>query len=281
MDEDGNNCANEECHKIYVDVGHIKQRVADERILGSNHQFCAAFYHVHEWGFGQRQHYCLDETNCIIAKRVNDNYNNWSLQALNVVAVVKFEDENGIILYEARYTNCGKEQKHAEDFFKEDIKNGELGKKVEANPNGTITLYLTYQPCNKSTATTVTPEEKTCCETLTTVRGTLPPEITLCVKAANTRRLSFTKETGINETLRKNAVDGIETLMQVERVNVSQMAQADWHYLLSLTNELENHADLEVHGGRKDLDGCVQNIFNQIQAKINKAKINQAKAQKI
>jgi hypothetical protein len=103
----------------------------------------------------------------------------------------------------------------------------------------------------------------------------------LCVKAANTRRLSFTKETGINETLRKNAVDGIETLMQVERVNVSQMAQADWHYLLSLTNELENHADLEVHGGRKDLDGCVQNIFNQIQAKINKAKINQAKAQKI
>ena len=181
--------------------------MGDERILGSKHQFCAAFYHVHKWG--RREHYCLDETNCIVAKRVKGNYNNWSLQALNVVAVVKFEDENGIILYEARYTNCGKEQKHAEDFFKEDIKNedGVLAKIVKNKQNGTITMYLTYQPCNKSTSiegTTNTPEDKSCCETLTTVFEDIlqPNNISVCVKAANTSRLSLAKETdAVNEKL--------------------------------------------------------------------------------
>ena len=174
--------------------------------------------------------------------RVKDNDNKWSLQALNVVAVVKFEDENGIILYEGRYTNCGKEQKHAEDFFKEDIKNGELGKKVEANPNGTITLYLTYQPCNKSTSiegTANTPKDKTCCETLkkTFNKILLPKKITLCVKAANTCRLSLTEETDKDdETLRQNAVAGIEMLMGIG-VNVSRMAPEDWHYLLSLIDQ--------------------------------------------
>ena len=56
----------------------------------------------------------------------------WCVQAKTVVAVAKFE-KDGNILYEARYTNCGEKQKYAEDFFQEDIENGELGKKVEAN----------------------------------------------------------------------------------------------------------------------------------------------------
>ncbi|CAB3995804.1 predicted protein [Paramuricea clavata] len=265
-DENGNNCGDEECHKIYDDVGHIKQRVGDERILGSKAQFCAAFYHVHEWNFGKRQHYCLDETNCIIAKRVSANNNNWSLQALNVVAVVKFEDENGIILYEGRYTNCGKEQKHAEDFFKDDIENGELTEKVKANQNGTITLYLTYQPCNKSTEGTAnTPADKTCCETLTTVfEGILRQNnISLCVKAANTSRLSLTKETdAVKEKLRNNAVEGIKELMRIG-VNISEMTPEDWDYLVTMTEDFLP---------RRHLDKTVQSVLERICARINKRK---------
>ena len=234
----------------------------DERILGSKHQFCAAFYHVHEWG--KREHYCLDETNCIIAKRVKDNDNKWSLQALNVVAVVKFEDEKGIILYEGRYTNCGKEQKHAEDFFKEDIKNGELGKKVEANPNGTITLYLTYQPCNKSTSiegTANTPKDKTCCETLkkTFNKILLPKKIKLCVKAANTSRLSLAKETdAVKEKLRNNAVEGIKELMRIG-VNISEMTPEDWDYLVTMTEDFLPR--------RRHLDKSVQSVLERIRAR--------------
>jgi hypothetical protein len=275
-----NEC-NGECSEIYhIQNEHIKQRVGDERILGSNGQFCAAFYHVHEWG--TRERYCLDETNCIIGQRAT-NENNWRAQAKTVVAVVNFEDENEEILYEARYTNCGEEKKHAEDFFKEDIENenGVLAQIVEAaNPNGIITLYLTLQPCNKSTSilgTANTPANKTCCETLTTiVNDILPPEITLFVKAANTCRLSLIPENDPDdETLRQNAVAGIKMLMGIERVSVTWMEKDDWHYLLSLTNELENREDLEVHEGRLDLDRCVQDIFAQIQHEINQDEIGQ------
>jgi hypothetical protein len=100
----------------------------------------------------------------------------------------------------------------------------------------------------------------------------------LCVKAANTRRVSLTKETketGNNETLRQNAVAGITTLMQVEGVNVSGMTQEDWHYLLSLTNELQNRKGLEVQEDRQDLDGCIQSIFDQIQDEIDQDEMDQ------
>ena len=323
MDGDGNKC-NGQCHPIYpAQDGHIKQHARNERSLGSKGQFCAAFYHVHEWYHRhekrKREHFCFDEDNCIVAqeakghiKKFVDNAKKfaeiskefaekadlledelaqlleeeadllveeaeklaekqkisrqeanefvqkseessdqnlvsvkqlakterkavyaWCVQAKTVVAVVKFEKDKNI-LYEARYTNCGEEQKHAEDFFQEDIKKGKLGEKVEANPNGTITLYLTLQPCNMSTSikgTANTPKDKTCCKTLTKIfiDILLPKKITLCVKATNTRRLSLTKETDKeDETLRQNAVDGIEMLMGIG-VNVSGMTREDWH----------------------------------------------------
>ncbi|CAB3996410.1 uncharacterized protein LOC111322856 [Paramuricea clavata] len=197
----------------------------------------------------------------------------WCFQAKTVVAVVKFE-KDGKILYEARYTNCGEKQKHAEDFFQEDIKKGKLGEKVEANPNGTITLYLTLQPCNKSTSiegTATTPKDKTCCETLENIFNDtlLPKKIKLYVKAANLCRLSLIPENDSDdETLRKNAVDGIEMLMGIG-VKFRRVTREDWHYLLSLTNELHNREDLEVHEGRENLDTSVQSIFDQMHKTIS------------
>jgi hypothetical protein len=285
MAEVGNNC---NCHKIYNEHGHIKQRVRNERLLGSKGQFCAAFYHVHEWEHRQedpirtREHYCLDEEDCIIAKEAKKPENKWSVQARTVVAVVKFKDENEEILYEARYTNCGEKQKHADDFFEQDIKNGELGEKVKANSNGTITLYLTYQPCNKSTGKTAgTDPNQSCCATLKNIYQNILQKhtISLCVKAANTRRLIVRDEDSNdskededekidevkdsedekNEKRRKNAVRGIKRLMRIG-VNVGGMTPEDWGYLLSLTKDFE---------GRHDLDKSVQDIFSKIQVQVN------------
>ena len=264
--------------------------MGDERILGSKAQFCAAFYHVHQWEhrqedpFRTREHYCLDEEDCIIAKEAKKPEKEWYVQARTVVAVVKFKDENEEILYEARYTNCGEKQKHAEDFFEQDIKNGELGEKVKANSNGTITLYLTYQPCNKSTGKTAgTDPNQSCCATLKNIYQNILQKytISLCVKAANTRRLIVRDEDANdskededekidevkdseyvkNEKRRKNAVRGIKRLMRIG-VNVGGMTPEDWGYLLSLTEDFE---------GRHDLDKSVQDIFSQIQVQINQA----------
>ena len=176
----------------------------------------------------------------------------WCVQAKTVVAVAKFEDENEKILYEARYKNCAPQKKHAEDFFQEDIENRVLGEKVEENPNGgTITLYLPYQPCNKSTQTGNTVPNQSCCDVLKTIVKRLRKNrrnINLCVKAANTRRLSLTKEKGNNEKLRKNAVDGIKMLMQVKGVNVSGMTPEDTlvpRVFLGKTLVLSGHVTLQ------------------------------------
>jgi hypothetical protein len=261
MTEDGNNC-NGECCEIYLNGNceHSRKRVGGEKILGSKLEFCAAFYHVNKWHHDgkHREHFCLDQ-NCIIVKRAISS-KNWFVQPLTVVAVVKFEcgDET---LYEARYTNCrGEGVKHAEEFFQEDIQNGELAGIVQATNEGTITMYLTLQPCNR-------PDQSFCNILRTIFQEILQPNgrnINLCVKAAHTCRLGPTTM----------AAEGIKQLM-LDGVNVSQMTQADWHYLLSLTNELENGEYLEVHEGRQDLDGCVQNIFDQIQQEIDQDKINQ------
>jgi hypothetical protein len=257
MEGDGNKC-NGECHPIYpAQDQHIK-RVGDERILGSKGQFCAAFYHVHEWE--DREHYCLDETKCIIGKRAMAE-KNWRVQAKTVVAVVKFEDKNGDILYEARYKNCAPQKKHAEDFFKEDIENqdGVLAEIVRDNPNGTITMYLTLQPCNESTrieGRVNTNPDQSCCEILKTiVRQRLQNDgrnINLCIKAANTNRLHLTDQ---NPKLRNKAERGIKQLMRIEGVNVSGMTREDWNHLFTMT---------EYIPPRRDLDRVVQNVFERI-----------------
>jgi hypothetical protein len=271
LDGDGNKC-NGECYPIYpAQDGHIKQRAGNERILGSKGQFCAAFYHVHQWRHEKedpipsRKHYCLDKKECIVATKAKTSSTKWYVQNKKVVAVVKFEDANGKIQYQARYTNCYKksEQKHAEDFFKEDIENenGALREKVNTNPNGTITMYLTIQPCNKSTSiegTTNTPANKTCCKTLTTIVKDilLPKKIKLCVKPTNTCRLSLAEEKGNDdEHLRENAVNGIKSLMEIG-VIFSGMTPTDWNYLYGL-------AEIDINP-RNDLDESVENIFNQI-----------------
>ena len=98
------------CFPIYESESrHIKQRVGKEPILGDPHQFCAAFYHTYEWG--KRKHHCLDEEKCIISKRVKEKSKvkekiPWNLQPIKVAAFVKFKNDEGHVVYEAKYTNC-------------------------------------------------------------------------------------------------------------------------------------------------------------------------------
>jgi hypothetical protein len=155
-----------------------------------------------------------------------------------------------------------------------------LEKKVKANSNGTITLHLT------STGKTAgTDPNQSCCATLTNIYQNILQKhtISLCVKAANTRRLKVKNEDANdaeenvdkeidevkdsenekNEKRRKNAVRGIKRLMRIG-VNVGGMTPEDWGYLLSLTEDFE---------GRHDLDKSVQDIFSQIQIQVQ---VNQA-----
>ena len=253
------------CCRIYGEILHIKRREhKNQPILGSSAQFCAAFYHVHSWN--KHGHFCLDENDCIIAQRKKNEKREWNIQPLHVVAVAKFEDKNGKILYEARYSNCTPKlpklpkppNKHAEDFFKEDIEdsNGVLNQLVQDNPNGTITLYITYQPCHKSIYSNSGDPNKSCCDILegivTQILRAHDRKIDLCVKATHAySSLSLTEKQDKN----KNAVEGIKNLMRIEGVSVSGMTHEDWAYLFSLT---------ECFFPRQVLDNDVKQILNEV-----------------
>ena len=252
------------CCPIYENERrHIKQRVDKEPILGYPYQFCAAFFHTHRRGEGNRvrEHQCLDEKRCIISKRALDE--GFRVQPETVVAVVKFENDKKEVVYEAKYTNCVSAQQHAGDFFKEDVEKGELKTKIDEKSKGTITMYLTLQPCNEFTSisgTEGTPPKKSCCNTLVNVKKTLPGEISLHIKVTHTNQLSTSKAQESEETLRQNAVIGIKKLMN-SGVEVSAMDREDWGYLFSMT----------IKESRDELDHEIKDILGQIkEAKDNK-----------
>ena len=262
MSDAGNECNDKsECCPIYGEKGHIKRREhKNEPILGTSDQFCAAFYHVHEWC--PHGHFCLHEKRCIIAKRVQKEKKDWKLQPVQVIAVAKLEDKDGNILYEARYSNCTKKkhENHAEDFFKKDIADdGVLKQLVQHNPDGTMTLYITYQPCNKSIATKNTNPDQSCCNTLkfivTQILRADGRKIDLRVKATHAHSSLSLREQGEREGLRQNAVKGTKNLMRIEGISVSGMTHEDWAYLFSLT---------ECFSPRQVLDNDVKQILNEI-----------------
>ena len=265
-------------------------------IFESGAQFCAAFYHVHEWDFrsegetiSTRQHHCLDENNCLPAKKAKQSRKSrrWCAQSKVVVAVVKFED-NTRIRYEARYKNCHRRKKHAEDFFKIDVVEGELAEILQQDfkkrgknlQKAKITLYLTLQPCNESITireTRRTSADKSCCKTLATIynenlRGM---KIDLCVKVTHVSRLNLENATEGNtaqknekEILRQNAVEGIRGLMAVG-VDVESMTAKDWEYLSGMVEfEVPQNDERRLH-----LDNQIHDILNRIKKEVPQPEI--------
>ena len=255
------------CCPIYEkEYNHIIRRVDENPILGYPYQFCAAFFHTHRWWVGnrEREHQCLDERRCIISKRALDE--GFRVQPKTAVAVVKFKNNKNKVVYEAKYTNCVSEQKHAEDFFKDDVE-GELKKKIKDNRNGTITMYLTLPPCNESVSiegTEGTPVNKSCCDTLKKMYNkTLKKnEIKLHIKVTHPYRLStFEAKREPFKTLGKNAMKGIEDLM-VAGIGFSAMNEEDWDYLSSMT--------IHIMKPRDELDQEIEKIVEHIRTKTKR-----------
>ena len=250
---------------------HIKQRHVGERILGNKGQFCAAFYHVHQWL--PRPYSCLDRDHCIIGKRITEE--RASMQPKTVVAVVKFEVD-GESKYEARYSNCYLSRNHAEDFFVCDARHGALRNILNEYNAGdghapkSITMYLTYQPCNKSiTRTQGTPPDQSCCDILRKVYTEIlqPRNIGLSIKAAHAHYvLDHTPTSPQQQNLKTNAETGIRDLKR-SGVTVSGMVRNDWEYLFSLSSA--NFQQDDAQQLRTNLDGSVNSILAALSPPIN------------
>ena len=162
-------------------------------------------------------------------------------------------------------------KKHAEDFFKDDLNGGMLKEKlkIEENRNGTITMYLTLQPCNESTSkeTRCTRLGQSCCNTLKKISETLKENgknISLHIKVTHTNHLSTSKENDDDhEESRQNAVKGIKNLMDERIIEFSAMDEEDWKNLFSM---ITGQPPTEGYLGtsRAELDQEIQDILQTI-----------------
>ena len=136
---------------------------------------------------------------------------------------------------------------------------------VGRKKKGTITMYLTLQPCNQSTTlnpegTTGTPAYKSCCNTLIQIFENIlqdnDKEIGLCVKVTHTNNLGPEQPKCKYIQLRENAETGIKELKE-SGVSVERMTDVDWEYLFGLTS-----ASLPP---RNDLDSTVGKILTDLE----------------
>ena len=205
--------------------------------LGSLGQFCGAFYHVPARNSGA--HYCLDESQCKIGRRIVNN--GQGAYPRTVVAIIKCEDKDGRVTYEARYTNCYNDKMHAEDYFRLDVERGALRTVINDNKVNMITMYITFQPCHMTVKGTFgAREEHSCCDTLLTLFrdrqfSTRLNDIEICIKPTHLYKADV-KSTPVdheqNDTIR-NAAEGIKMLMRAD-IEVSRMDKGDWEYLMDM-----------------------------------------------
>ena len=254
---------------IYDDREHVC-RAKEAGFLGTYAQFCAAFYHVPKRN--TLPHRCLDENQCKVGTRIGSHGH--AVHPRTVVAVVKCEDEVGMVTYEARYTNCYDDKMHAEDYFRLDVERGALGALINDNKVNTITMYITFQPCHLTVKDTGGAREKhSCCETLLTVfcdRQSSPlhnkwHNIEICIKPTHLYKADWTL-TPVDDqrnNMIKDASEGVKILMKND-IEVTRMEETDWKYLMGKVEDI-GKIDLAYKGSiREALDRDIGNVLSDL-----------------
>lgn len=135
-------------------VSSVQDHRASHKVGGFNPlaitkaQFCAMFYHVTETrntGF-----LCLSKSECTVGKR-----NDRRKFAETVVLYVRVMDQNGCMIFHARYGNCYEgayaNTIHAEYFMLVDEDFRQAVKILCDLRGGLISMYMSKQPCCRST----------------------------------------------------------------------------------------------------------------------------------
>ena len=209
---------------VYKDRKHVEVIKRERGSMGSPAQFCGAFYHLPKTQSG-----CLDKTNCIIGKEGKIN-----AEPKTAVALANFEPKKGEPFLR-RYTNCYSKQKHAKEHFVHDVKAnicsfGELKK---------VTMYITMQPCHKSTSDTQgTKENWSCCNILIDLAKNELKGVEIVIKPTHLSQVGWDKTKESNDPkLIENAEKGIMKMI-AEGIQLSPMNTSDWKELLELDENL-------------------------------------------
>ena len=227
-------------------------------MLRSIDKFCAAFYHTpvcvvsKSPGRACRSAMrCLEQSSCQICTGKKPEYS----QPKTAVALVKFESKEGKILSVRRYTNCYEQTKHAEDFFEDDMNDWSKLPGLKK-----ITMYITMQPCHKSTTgdTGGTRFDHSCCDTMIKIANQ-HSSTNILIKPTHLSKAGWTKKgdgpdlppnkRSYDECI-DNAEEGLKDLMKVPNIKVSEMRNEDWTYLWSHVDHAERN-ELDQDIGKK------------------------------
>ena len=251
------NCNGSCRFNFYEGEPHILVPKVRKNMLRSIDKFCAAFYHTplyvdsndpgRTYPSAMR---CLEQSSCKIYTGTRRGQNPKYSRPKTAVALVKFESEKGKILSVRRYTNCYEQEKHAEDFFKDDMNNWSKLHGLKK-----ITLYITMQPCHKSTTggTRGTRFKHSCCNTMIKL-AKKHSSTNILIKPTHLSQAGSRKNGRLSPDGRSydeciyNAEEGLENLMKVPNIEVSAMRNEDWSYLWS-------HVD---HPERNKLDQVIR-----------------------
>ena len=238
-------------YEIYRDFRHIKPD-GTNRNLGSIGEFCAAFYHVPSTN-GNHQH-CLDQQNCKVGQE--------DTLPKSVVALAKYEIDDGSHI-SVRYSNHRRNntRKHAEEFFSDDIKNITSRISVSGMTLRKITMYITFQPCHRSTLHT---PGKSCCDVLLRLLGHRRLSgVEICIKPTHIYIAG-----NEHPELEEHGKFGISRL-KGRGITITKMEENDWKDLFHLVDMDESQRQSILSGysvsARKDLDETIGVFLGDIQ----------------
>ena len=225
-------------------------------------QFCGMFYHVTEANHAGFM--CLDRSECKIGKRGDKKK-----FAETVVIYVRVADENGRLIFHARYGNCyegpNSNTAHAEYFMLVDEEFRQAVKFLRDRMGGNITMYMNKQPCSRSTShgRKTALKVKDCTQELINFfnvycsTGSIKLQIYLCqlykVDMDVPHEISLAQDF-INAQL------GLKTLLS-SGIEVIAMSQESW-------TKLAEFADIELpeyqESARQKLDKHIDNFLSKM-----------------
>ena len=245
-------------------------------LLGSVGQLCSGFFH-HEAATTatntHRRTLCLDPIHCI--------------RAPTTVVVVKVSSVASSTDFVARYHSCWRGYSnsiHAEQFL---INDARLSSRLREEPNSTVDLYMTQQPCHystgrymnrkvtgktscterilkwwmkhqedvgKSSSSSSSSSSSTAATTTTTTSTVLNVWLANVFRAYDTEttisNLSA-KEANVFRERSNNSCEGLLQLLATRNVNVEMIDAKGWNFLFGLSM---NTAAATAEGERKNMD---------------------------
>ena len=263
-----------QCDKSLVcdNVSTVQDHNVSHKVGGFNPlaitkaQFCAMFYHVTETR--QAEFRCLQRSECSVGRRGDKKK-----FAETVVVYVRAMDENGRLIFHARYGNCYEGAHantiHAEYFMLADDDFRKAVKILRDQKGGYIDMYMNKQPCFRSTGHTKKTELKVkeCAKDLTDFYNLyfLPHDIKLTINLCQLYKVDMSwlpHDRSLAQDI-TNAQLGLKIILS-SGIQLKAMTEESWRKLAEFASiELPQYQG----SSRQKLDSHVHNVLTVMKTK--------------